>query len=87
MPSMVLLIPAIIFFGLGTAAGVVATLIFALAPGVRMTELGIRQVDAELVEAAEAFGGTPRGTLLCMQGAPGCARPSWRTSTPTRSSC
>ncbi|OIJ64518.1 ABC transporter permease/substrate binding protein [Streptomyces mangrovisoli] len=67
MPSMVLLIPAILFFGLGTAAGVVATLVFALAPGVRMTELGIRQVDAELVEAAEAFGTRPRDTLLRVQ--------------------
>ncbi|MFH8772508.1 ABC transporter permease/substrate binding protein [Streptomyces sp. NPDC017958] len=67
MPSMVLLIPAILFFGLGTAAGVIATLIFALAPGVRMTELGIRQVDAELVEAAEAFGTPPRDTLLRVQ--------------------
>ncbi|MFE1310083.1 ABC transporter permease/substrate binding protein [Streptomyces sp. NPDC058755] len=67
MPSMVLLIPAILFFGLGTAAGVIATLIFALAPGVRMTELGIRQVDPELVEAAEAFGTPPRDTLLRVQ--------------------
>ncbi|MDQ0814372.1 glycine betaine/proline transport system substrate-binding protein [Streptomyces sp. B3I7] len=67
MPSMVLLIPAILFFGLGVPAGVVATLIFAVAPGVRMTELGIRQVDAELVEAAEAFGTTPRNTLLRVQ--------------------
>ncbi|MGW3462367.1 ABC transporter permease, partial [Streptomyces olivaceoviridis] len=56
MPSMVLLIPAMLFFGLGTAAGVVATLIFALAPGVRMTELGIRQVDAELVAWARSTG-------------------------------
>ncbi|WP_030744660.1 ABC transporter permease/substrate binding protein [Streptomyces sp. NRRL S-31] len=67
MPSMVLLIPAMLFFGLGTAPGVVATLIFALAPGVRMTELGIRQVDAELVEAAEAFGTTPRAILWRVQ--------------------
>ncbi|MEH0469104.1 ABC transporter permease/substrate binding protein [Streptomyces sp. B21-097] len=67
MPSMVLLIPAILFFGMGVPAGVVATLIFALAPGVRMTELGIRQVDGELVEAAEAFGTTPRDTLLRVQ--------------------
>ncbi|GGW49808.1 hypothetical protein GCM10010503_28370 [Streptomyces lucensis JCM 4490] len=67
MPSMVLLIPAMLFFGLGTAAGVVATLIFALAPGVRMTELGIRQVDAELVEAAEAFGTSPRDVLWRVQ--------------------
>ncbi|WP_181797422.1 ABC transporter permease/substrate binding protein, partial [Streptomyces sp. WELS2] len=67
MPSMVLLIPAMLFFGLGTAAGVVATLVFALAPGVRMTELGIRQVDAELVEAAEAFGTAPRDILWRVQ--------------------
>ncbi|MEU9272076.1 ABC transporter permease/substrate binding protein [Streptomyces sp. NPDC048251] len=67
MPSMVLLIPAILFFGMGVPAGVIATLIFALAPGVRMTELGIRQVDPELVEAAEAFGTTPRDTLLRVQ--------------------
>ncbi|GHE40630.1 MULTISPECIES: ABC transporter permease/substrate binding protein [Streptomyces] len=67
MPSMVLLIPAILFFGLGVPAGVIATLIFAIAPGVRMTELGIRQVDAELVEAAEAFGTSPRNTLLRVQ--------------------
>ncbi|MDX3381567.1 ABC transporter permease/substrate binding protein [Streptomyces niveiscabiei] len=67
MPSMVLLIPAILFFGMGVPAGVVATLVFAVAPGVRMTELGIRQVDAELVEAAEAFGTTPRDTLFRVQ--------------------
>ncbi|HEY8986981.1 MAG TPA: ABC transporter permease/substrate binding protein [Streptomyces sp.] len=67
MPSMVLLIPAILFFGMGVPAGVIATLVFALAPGVRMTELGIRQVDAELVEAAEAFGTRPRDTLFRVQ--------------------
>ncbi|MGX2998173.1 ABC transporter permease/substrate binding protein [Streptomyces sp. JNUCC 64] len=67
MPSMVLLIPAILFFGMGVPAGVVATLVFAIAPGVRMTELGIRQVDPELVEAAAAFGATPRATLLRVQ--------------------
>ncbi|WP_086729186.1 ABC transporter permease/substrate binding protein [Streptomyces carpinensis] len=67
LPAMIYLIPAILFFGTGASAGIVATLIFALAPGVRMTELGIRQVDAELVEAAEAFGTTPRNTLLRVQ--------------------
>ncbi|WP_407697297.1 ABC transporter permease/substrate binding protein [Streptomyces kebangsaanensis] len=67
LPAMVYLIPAILFFGTGASAGIVATLIFALAPGVRMTELGIRQVDKELVEAAEAFGTTPRNTLLRVQ--------------------
>ncbi|MFJ9541452.1 ABC transporter permease/substrate binding protein [Streptomyces sp. NPDC101225] len=67
MPAMIYLIPAILFFGTGAPAGIVATLIFALAPGVRMTELGIRQVDGELVEAAEAFGTSPRDTLLRVQ--------------------
>ncbi|MFE2264662.1 ABC transporter permease/substrate binding protein [Streptomyces griseosporeus] len=67
LPAMIYLIPAILFFGTGASAGIVATLIFALAPGVRMTELGIRQVDRELVEAAEAFGTTPRDTLLRVQ--------------------
>ncbi|MFF4357986.1 ABC transporter permease/substrate binding protein [Streptomyces sp. NPDC001604] len=67
LPAMIYLIPAILFFGTGAPAGIVATLIFALAPGVRMTELGIRQVDKELVEAAEAFGTSPRDTLLRVQ--------------------
>ncbi|MER7488281.1 ABC transporter permease/substrate binding protein [Streptomyces sp. NPDC126497] len=67
LPAMIYLIPAILFFGTGSAPGIVATLIFALAPGVRMTELGIRQVDRELVEAAEAFGTSPRNTLLRVQ--------------------
>ncbi|MBT3151907.1 ABC transporter permease/substrate binding protein [Streptomyces sp. CHD11] len=67
LPAMIYLIPAILFFGTGSAPGIVATLIFALAPGVRMTELGIRQVDKDLVEAAEAFGTSPRDTLLRVQ--------------------
>ncbi|MYU22839.1 ABC transporter permease/substrate binding protein [Streptomyces sp. SID8352] len=67
LPAMIYLIPAILFFGTGSAPGIVATLIFALAPGVRMTELGIRQVDKDLVEAAEAFGTSPRNTLLRVQ--------------------
>ncbi|WP_405932840.1 ABC transporter permease/substrate binding protein [Streptomyces sp. NBC_00827] len=67
LPAMIYLIPAILFFGTGAPAGMVATLIFALAPGVRMTELGIRQVDKDLVEAADAFGTTPRNTLLRIQ--------------------
>ncbi|MEV6650568.1 ABC transporter permease/substrate binding protein [Streptomyces sp. NPDC051219] len=67
MPAMVYLIPGIIFFGVGVVPGIIATIIFAMPPGVRMTELGIRQVDGELVEAAEAFGTTPRNTLLRVQ--------------------
>ncbi|MFF8276327.1 ABC transporter permease/substrate binding protein [Streptomyces lateritius] len=67
MPAMVYLIPGIIFFGVGVVPGIIATIIFALPPGVRMTELGIRQVDGELVEAAQAFGTSPRATLLRVQ--------------------
>ncbi|MFE3762905.1 ABC transporter permease/substrate binding protein [Streptomyces sp. NPDC059104] len=67
MPAMVYLIPGVIFFGVGVVPGIIATIIFSLPPGVRMTELGIRQVDAELVEAAEAFGTTPRDTLVRVQ--------------------
>lgn len=67
MPAMVYLIPGIIFFGVGVVPGIIATIIFSLPPGVRMTELGIRQVDGELVEAANAFGTTPRNTLVRVQ--------------------
>ncbi|MCB5182220.1 ABC transporter permease/substrate binding protein [Streptomyces antimicrobicus] len=67
MPAMVYLIPGIVFFGVGVVPGIIATIVFALPPGVRMTELGIRQVDGELVEAAEAFGTAPRHTLLRVQ--------------------
>ena len=58
MPAFVYLIPAILFFGIGAAPGLIATLIFALPPGVRMTELGIRGVDHETVEAGHSFGAT-----------------------------
>ncbi|MEG3069905.1 MAG: ABC transporter permease subunit [Candidatus Syntrophopropionicum ammoniitolerans] len=58
MPSFVYLIPAVIFFGLGKVAALAAILIFALPPAIRLTNLGIRQVTAEMVEAASAFGST-----------------------------
>ena len=51
MPAFVYLIPAIVFFSIGVVPGVVATVIFALPPGVRLTELGIRGVDSETVES------------------------------------
>ncbi|MFC6880396.1 MULTISPECIES: ABC transporter permease subunit [Actinomadura] len=63
MPAFVYLIPAVFFFGVGVVPGVVATIIFSLPPGVRLTELGIRGVDKEMVEAGEAFG-TPPGRIL-----------------------
>ena len=56
MPAFVYLIPAVTFFSIGVVPGLFSTIIFALPPGVRMTELGIRQVDRETVEAGEAFG-------------------------------
>lgn len=67
MPAMVYLIPGIFFFGVGPVPGVVATIVLAMPPAVRLTELGIRQVDAELVEAAETFGTHPRRTLWRVQ--------------------
>jgi glycine betaine/proline transport system permease protein len=63
MPAMFWLVPVVLLFSIGIPAGLVATVIFALPPGVRLTELGIRQVDHEVVEAAHAFGATPRQTL------------------------
>ncbi|TDD55482.1 ABC transporter permease [Saccharopolyspora elongata] len=67
MPAFVYLIPVIFFFNIGEVPGVVATVIFALPPGVRLTELGIRQVDAEVVEAGEAFGAPTRKILTGIQ--------------------
>lgn len=58
MPAFVYLIPAVSFFGTGMVPGVFASVIFALPPIVRFTNLGIRQVPQELVEAAESFGST-----------------------------
>ncbi|TKA12372.1 ABC transporter permease/substrate binding protein [Actinacidiphila oryziradicis] len=67
MPAFVYLIPGVVFFSIGITPGLIATIIFSMPPGVRMTELGIRQVDPELVEAAEAFGTSPRDTLFRVQ--------------------
>jgi glycine betaine/proline transport system permease protein len=67
LPAFVYLIPAVFFFGIGVVPGVVATFIFAIPPAVRLTELGIGQVDKEMVEAATAFGATPAQTLRQVQ--------------------
>ena len=64
MPAFVYLIPAVLFFGLGTVPGAFATIIFAMPPVVRLTGLGIRQVPHEVVEASQSFGATP-WQLLC----------------------
>jgi glycine betaine/proline transport system permease protein len=67
LPVFVYLIPAVFFFGIGVVPGVVATLVFAIPPAVRLTELGIRSVDREVVEAAVAFGAKPRQMLREVQ--------------------
>ena len=67
MPSFVYLLPGILFFGLGKPAGIFATIIYATPPVIRLTNLGIRQVSQETVEAARAFGATPFQTLTKVQ--------------------
>ncbi|WP_131105765.1 ABC transporter permease [Ornithinimicrobium sufpigmenti] len=67
MPGFVYLIPAVTFFSIGLVPGIFATIIFALPPGVRLTELGIRQVDQETVEAGYAFGASPGQILRGIQ--------------------
>lgn len=64
MPAFVYLIPAVAFFGIGMVPGVFASVIFSLPPTVRMTNLGIQQVDIELKEAADSFGSTPSQKLF-----------------------
>lgn len=67
MPAFVYLIPAVLFFGLGTVPGAFATIIFALPPVARLTALGIRQVPKNVVEAARAFGATSWQLLYKVQ--------------------
>ena len=58
LPSFVYLIPALMLFGLGKVPAIMATVIYALPPVIRLTDLGLRQVDREVLEAADAFGAT-----------------------------
>ena len=67
MPSFVYLVPGILFFGLGNVPAVMATVIYAVPPVIRLTNLGIRQVDSEVVEAARSFGATPLQLLAKVQ--------------------
>ena len=67
MPSFVYLVPAIFFFGLGNPPAVMATIIYAVPPAIRLTNLGIRQVPSETVEAARAFGANPMQLLMKVQ--------------------
>jgi len=67
LPAFVYLIPAIIFFGLGTVPAIIATIIFGMPPVIRFTELGIRQVPEDVIEAAQAFGSTSNQMLFKVQ--------------------
>lgn len=67
MPAFVYLIPAVAFFGIGMVPGVVASVIFAMPPTIRFTNLGIRQVPTEIIEASEAFGSTGNQKLFKVQ--------------------
>ena len=66
-PAFVYLVPVVMLFSIGTVAGVIATIIFSIPPIIRLTNLGIRQVHTELIEAAHAFGCTRVQTLLKVQ--------------------
>ena len=63
LPTFVYLIPAIVFFGIGMVPGLIATVIFVLPAPIRLTYLGVSATPNALLEAAQAFGGTPRQVL------------------------
>lgn len=67
MPAFVYLIPAVAFFGIGMVPGVISSVIFAMPPTVRMTNLGIRQVPVDLIEAADSYGSTSWQKLIKVQ--------------------
>ncbi|MBC3270195.1 glycine betaine/L-proline ABC transporter permease ProW [Pseudomonas sp. SWRI81] len=67
LPAFVYLVPVVMLFGIGNVPGVIVTIIFSVAPLVRLTNLGIRQVPADKVEAARAFGCTATQMLLKVQ--------------------
>lgn len=64
LPAFVYLVPVVMLFGIGEVPGVIVTFIFAVPPLIRLTNIGIRQVSEEVVEAAIAFGSTPKQILL-----------------------
>ena len=66
-PAFVYLVPVVMLFGIGNAPGVIVTIIFALPPLVRLTNLGIRQVRPDLIEAARAYGASPWQLLTRVQ--------------------
>lgn len=66
-PAFVYLVPVVMLFSIGTVAGVIATIIFSMPPIIRLTNLGIRQVPSDVLEAAKAFGSTANQILLKVQ--------------------
>ena len=64
IPAFVYLVPVVMLIGIGNVSGVIVTVVFALPPIIRLTSLGIRQVDVSVVEAARAFGSSPRQILF-----------------------
>ncbi len=64
IPSLVYIIPAVIFFTVGVVPGIIATVLYAMVPGVRITALGIREVAEESLEASKTFGATRRQTIF-----------------------
>jgi glycine betaine/proline transport system permease protein len=67
IPAFVFLVPVIMLFNVGRVPGIIASVIYAVSPAIRLTNLGIRQVSAQAVEAAESFGSTPRQILFKVQ--------------------
>ncbi|MEX2534364.1 MAG: proline/glycine betaine ABC transporter permease [Trueperaceae bacterium] len=66
-PAFVYLVPVVMLFSIGTVAGVIATIIFSMPPLIRLTSLGIQQVQEDVIEAATAFGSTSRQILWKVQ--------------------
>ena len=64
IPSLVYIIPAVIFFTVGVVPGIIASVLYAIVPGIRITALGIREVPQESIEASQVFGATPRQTMF-----------------------
>ena len=67
MPSFVYLIPVVMLLGIGRVPGAIAVIVYAIPPVIRLTDLGIRLVDKDVMEAASAFGASPRQRLLGAQ--------------------
>jgi glycine betaine/proline transport system permease protein len=66
-PSFVYLVPVVMLFGIGTVPGVIATIVFSMPPVIRLTNLGLRQVSPEAIEAGEAYGATEWQSLVTIR--------------------